>query len=198
LRLIPLAEVAAAGVGHIRGHVHATAGIRTPEAALATRAVGKGHGAGGNGNRAESMTGGVAVAEVLEQMHRRAPATHNAPPAAPDQPGNLSPIPGNRNRLANDPGPSSGAQERGSSSAPAPPGGASGGREDGEEQTMVQQPDGSWEPLRTPDPEAPIPPPPWENPPPSVTGPDDDTAPPPLPAPDPRDGRLFGDDQDAT
>jgi|SRR5579884_1261114 len=77
LRLIPMAEVASAAVGHIRGHLHASAGVRTPESALAGSAVsrvagrrnGNGHGAGA----AET----VAIAELLEQMHRRAQSTTN-------------------------------------------------------------------------------------------------------------------------
>jgi len=48
LRLIPMAEVASAAVGHIRGHVHATAGVRTPEAALAARAAAR---VGNDGHR---------------------------------------------------------------------------------------------------------------------------------------------------
>lgn len=71
LRLIPIAEVASAAVGHIRGHVHQTAGVRTPESTLAGHAVA--HATGRNGHaRPDDAAGAVAIAELLEQMNRRA------------------------------------------------------------------------------------------------------------------------------
>ena len=76
LRLIPLAEVASASVGHIRGHVHASAQVRTPEAALASQAA---HHAGGSrGARAGGAADGLVVGELLEQMHRQGQAAENA------------------------------------------------------------------------------------------------------------------------
>ena len=75
LRLIPLAEVASAAVGHIRGHLHATTSIRTPEAVLASKAaahtVGRRNGGGHPGSDA------LIVQDLLEQMHRRAQAAEN-------------------------------------------------------------------------------------------------------------------------
>jgi hypothetical protein len=77
LRLVPMAELAAAGVGHVRGHVHASAGLRTPEAALAgraTRHVMPNHRPGANGHVDDVAPGArdLSVNEMLEQMHRRA------------------------------------------------------------------------------------------------------------------------------
>lgn len=82
LRLIPMAEVASAAVGHIRGHVHATAGVRTPEAALAARAAARvgndGHRHGGDDTvTAKAGTGAVAISELLDQMQRRATSAQN-------------------------------------------------------------------------------------------------------------------------
>lgn len=75
LRLIPLAEVASAAVGHVRGHVHATAALRTPEAALANKAADRVRTApSGRGPQAGEV---LTVHELLEQMHRRAQATEN-------------------------------------------------------------------------------------------------------------------------
>jgi hypothetical protein len=77
LRLIPMAEVASAAVGHFRGHVHASAGIRTPEAALAGQAAARATGRHNGHHDAEGATGAVAVQELLEQMHRRARTAEN-------------------------------------------------------------------------------------------------------------------------
>lgn len=73
LRLIPIAELASASVGHIRGHLHSAAGIRTPEAALAGAASGRVADHVGRFG-ANGAPGNVAVAELLEQMQRRAAA----------------------------------------------------------------------------------------------------------------------------
>lgn len=77
LRLIPMAEVASAAVGHVRGHIHTSAGLRTPESALvghaAGRATGRHHGRGG----ADRAASAIGVAELLEQMHRRAQSGAN-------------------------------------------------------------------------------------------------------------------------
>jgi hypothetical protein len=82
LRLIPLGEVAAAAVGHVRGHVHASAGLRTPEAVLAGRAAGRWTGgtvSSARGSRSDrpDAADGVAVSELLEQMQRRSHTVHN-------------------------------------------------------------------------------------------------------------------------
>ena len=85
LRLIPLAEVASSAVGHIRGHVHATAGLRTPEAALANRAGGRVRTAwSGAGTEAGEV---LTIHELLEQMHRRAQAAENGSGGAHGPPG---------------------------------------------------------------------------------------------------------------
>ena len=81
LRLIPMSEVASAAVGHIRGQLHNTAGMRTPEAALAGKAAER---AFGNGN-AGMAAGGVGVSEMLEQMLRNA-HTAESSAHAPEEP----------------------------------------------------------------------------------------------------------------
>lgn len=93
LRLIPLGEVAAAAVGHVRGHVHSTAGLRTPEAALAGRAAGRwtgGTAAGVRGTRRSAppdAADGIAVSELLEQMQRRSQTVQNGHGPAMPAPG---------------------------------------------------------------------------------------------------------------
>ena len=78
LRLIPLAEVASAAVGHVRGHLHATANVRTPEAALAHKTIERVSAArDGSAETASTGPGSVSVEELLEQMHRRAQAAEN-------------------------------------------------------------------------------------------------------------------------
>jgi type IV secretion system protein TrbL len=192
LRLIPLAEVAAAAVGHVRGHLHQTAGVSTPEAALTRTAIGRvagqrdnGH-AGRNGD-STTVAAGLAVQELLEQMQRRAQAAE--PPAAgadataPSRAGS-----GDRSRSA----------KQGERPVPPPP--ASGGERGAtaaaaaaEPETMVQRPDGSWEPLAHADPNAPIPPPPWEQPEHDAPAETDAGPRPAGPvAPEPQDGRLGG------
>jgi hypothetical protein len=103
LRLIPLSEVAAAAVGHIRGHVHATAGIRTPEAALTGSAINRVRGGsrsnGATANGADAVVSGLAVQELLEQMQRRAHAAEGPAPAGATEPMNgASPAEGETSR----------------------------------------------------------------------------------------------------
>ena len=194
LRLIPLAEVAAAAVGHIRGQVHTAAGVRTPEAALASRAAAKvasrnRNGAGGASDLAAGMAAGGGVPELLEQMQRRAQAA---------QPG--SPGPAEPSRPSTPAGHGDGHEGQADSRSHA------GGLEStglptsalgrGREQTMVQRPDGSWEPRARPESPAAMPSAPWEDPEPSGPVSQHEAASPPLPGPP--DGRLFGDDEDAT
>jgi len=196
LRLIPLAEVASAAVGHIRGHVHATAGVRTPEAILSGRASERlraernGH---GSGNGADAAAGGIAIGELLEQMHRRAQATEpTAAPTAAHDPA----------RAANGHSPAGHVPDRESPPAPMPAGTANLNPPDqrpapdhaAQQGTMVQRPDGSWEPLPHTDPNAAIPPPPWE----TQTEPVEekpDVEPRPAPPPDPQEGPLASDEE---
>jgi len=208
LRLIPLAEVASAAVGHIRGHVHATAGLRTPEAALAHKAAGKvsgdhRNGTGGNGDLGGAMAGGMAVRELLEQMQRRAPVAQPAPePTAAEsaQPpavaGVGTPLNGDRDSATPVSGPRSTAHRAAPDASTAPD--SAQPEHAGQEQMMVQRPDGGWEPQRHADPEAPIPPPPWERPDQVNVEPVDGEAPSaPTPPPDPNDGPLGGGRKDA-
>ncbi len=194
LRLIPLAEVASAAVGHIRGHVHATAGVRTPEAALAGKAVEKVRGTSRNGTAegaGDAVVSGLAVQELLEQMQRRARAAEapSADEAATRGRGSGS----SAVSLNGEPGP---AEET------ARP--ASGGEHGanarpmstrGEPATMVQRPDGSWEPLAHPDPNAPISPPPWEDRPDTAPADAEPDTPAPPPGPEPQEGRLGREEQ---
>jgi hypothetical protein len=98
LRLIPLAEVASAAVGHVRGHVHATAAVRTPEAALANKAADHVRTSwGGRGTQAAEV---LTIHELLEQMHRRAQAAENgsnathAPPRGTERASDFGPTAG--------------------------------------------------------------------------------------------------------
>jgi len=209
LRLIPLAEVASAAVGHLRGHVHATAGVRTPEAALASKAAGKVSGdrrdaTGRNGDVAGAMAGGVGVHELLEQMQRRAQSAQPASQATSGgEPAQPSPVPGGGTPLNGDRDQSAAVRgqrfdaDRATTAAPTPA--DSGERQHGrQEQMMVQRPDGGWEPLRHADPEAPIAPAPWQQPDRSHVEPVDGEAPSaPTPPPDPNDGPLGGGGEDA-
>jgi hypothetical protein len=197
LRLIPLAEVASAAVGHIRGHVHATAGMRTPEAALAGKAVEKVRGTSGNGTAqatGDAVVSGLAVQELLEQMQRRA-RTAEAPSA--DE--NVTPGAGNGSAavsLNGDRGQPEGPDRPTPRTDDSPK--AQSTTAHGEPETVVQRPDGSWEPLAHSDPDAPIPPPPWEDP--ADAGltdaeADSPSAAPP-PAPEPPEGRLGREERD--
>jgi len=192
LRLIPLAEVASAAIGHVRGHLHQTSGVSTPEAALARSAIGRVTDKSGNGGpgrgEAATVAGGLAVQELLEQMQRRAQAaetTHtNGTASAPTEP---TPAAGALDGHED--------EHAGASTGPPPPSTtptrqpASGSAEP---ETMVQRADGAWEPLRDADPSAPIPPPPWEQPETSQPGDCGSTGEPvgEAPGPEPQDGRL--------
>ena len=200
LRLIPMAEVASAAVGHIRGHVHATAGVRTPEAGLAARAAGRvaDHRSGGNGGGGDRFAAAarmVGVTELLEQMQRRAQAQDQSGGAAYDAASATTPVGNGRRPLADDPVEPEADRaarapgESGPIDRPAHNGGGTEG------QTMVQKPDGSWEPLRVGNPDEPIPPPPWEDLPNPTPPADDDSGSAPPPVPDPHDDRLFGDEE---
>jgi hypothetical protein len=186
MRLIPLAEVASATVGHIRGQLHAHTGIPTPEVTAAAKVAQRIR--GGNGSGPED------VRELLQNMIRRAEQTEQTaapssgqpaagqtePDPAPTTDGTATstrgtadlatqaapegaPVgaagagsPGGRPAAATGP---THVEEGGASSASAAPHST---EQQDEPQTMVQNADGSWEPLRTGDPNAPIPPPPWE------------------------------------
>lgn len=193
LRLIPLAEVASAAVGHIRGHVHATAGVRTPEAALASktseRVRDRANGVSGNG--ADTAAGGVAVTELLEQMHRRAQAaettsaspTERSIPTANAQSPDLAPGASGAATAS-----TNGADSYVGSERPAPAATVARG------QTTVQRSDGTSEALPHTDPQAPIPPPPSETPDAGLGVSAEEVSPAtPPPVPDPQDGRLGGD-----
>jgi hypothetical protein len=191
-RLIPLTEVAAAAVGHVRGHLHQTVGVSTPEAALTRSAIGRLTGKGDNGHAARNgdsttVAAGLAVQELLEQMHRRAQAAE-----PPDAGGDATPPPTARS------GDRSPSAKQGQGPVPPPPAsdskrGATAAAAAAEPETIVQRPDGSWEPLAHADPDTPIPPPPWEltehNPPPEA---DAGARPAGPPAPEPQDGPLGG------
>ena len=167
MRLIPMAEVGSAAVGHIRSQLHAHAGVPTPEAAVAGKVSDRIRGAG-NGTAPPGD-----VQDFLRSMTRRAdpaepPAAHDdQPPVAPPSPdGGAHPAP--------DPSAAPLARHQDAGSQPA---GDQAGRhpprpapdmtkrhvQGGEEPpTMVQQADGSWQPLQAGDPTATPPPPPWE------------------------------------
>jgi type IV secretion system protein TrbL len=198
LRLIPMAEVASAAVGHIRGHVHASSGVRTPEAALTSRAIGRmaDHRPTGSPaafDRSGGTAGTVGVAELLEQMNRRAQAVVRAP-AAGEQPGPATAPVGNEHPLNGD----------GAHAASTPTRSVSAGGENArrtrsadagsEGPTMAQQPDGSWAPLRVGSPDEPIPPPPWEQQSEPDVASNGESGPAEAPSPDPQDGRLFRDE----
>jgi type IV secretion system protein TrbL len=185
LRLIPMAELASAAVAHIRGHAHITAGVRTPEAALAGKAAGHFNGGRASNGAARDAAGVIAVHELLEQMQRRTQAAHttaqqNGVPAATPS------APGSSNGSLN--------SERGSEPAPGDDGpvATTAMPAPADRDTMVQRPDGSWEPLPHTDPTAPIPPPPWQQQPPSEKRAEPESS---LPAPEPQDGRLAPEDQ---
>ncbi|MGH2873583.1 MAG: hypothetical protein ACRDL5_14125 [Solirubrobacteraceae bacterium] len=202
LRLIPMAEVAAAAVGHIRGHVHASAGIRTPEAVLASAATGRARQNRRNGtagDAGDALMSGLAVGELLEQMQRRAHAAEQPPVTAPTPQAHgtssagvsLDPDPPNPD--AGDP-----------SAAPRPVSQPDSRHPNGtaaptpvEPETMAQRPDGSWEPLAHSDPDEPISPAPWDESEHDQPAADDRDAPAPAPPrPEPQDGRLSGDQED--
>jgi hypothetical protein len=200
LRLIPMAEVASAAVGHIRGHVHASAGVRTPEAALAGRASERmaRRSPAGNADRADRVAataGIVGVTELLEQMDRRAQAQGQAPATAPESAPATAPASNGRSSLSSDPPEPATGHAPSVSSDAGPTAGPSRRDARSEEQTMVQQPDGSWEPLRSGNPDEPIPPPPWEHQPEASAGAEDESRSAPPPVHDPQDGRLFGDEE---
>jgi len=192
MRLIPMAEVGSAAVGHIRSQLHAHAGVPTPEAAVAHKL----------GERFRAATNGSAgvgdIQELLRSMTRR--GEHAEPPGAPDAEPPVSPgeravppdlgaqptvapsdagseapgqRPGGQGMVRPSPEPRSGSEP--TSSQP--------GLQQGEEPpTMVQQPDGSWQPLQSGNPTATPPPPPWEedhSPPAAPEGDPGPTSPPP-------------------
>jgi len=202
MRLIPMAEVGSAAVGHIRSQLHAHAGVPTPEAAVAGKVSDRIRSAG-NGT-----TPPGDVQEFLRNMTRRADPAE--PPAArDDQPPVAPPRPDGGAHPAPDPSAAPLAQNQDMSSQPAaghagrhPPRPARDATahhvQAGEEPpTMVQQADGSWQPLPTGDPTATPPPPPWEEGP-ATVAPEDSraTAPPADPlalAPEPSDTSEGGD-----
>jgi hypothetical protein len=154
LRLIPLAEVASAAVGHIRGHVHASTGVRTPEAALAGKATEsvRNH-AGQSGNGRPTTQTELSVSELLEQMHRRAQTAEGAGVTAASPPtGTMSN--GLRRSLRDDP--ATGGQVPPLESA------ASDQRSGGE--MFIQNSDGSWNRRPHSDPAGPPAPPPGDEP----------------------------------
>jgi len=203
MRLIPMAEVGSAAVGHIRSQLHAHAGVSTPEAAVAGKVS----------DRIRSAQNGTAppgdVQEFLRSMTRRAapadpPAAHDdQPPVAPPSPdGGAHPAPGpSAAPLARNQDMSSqpAAADAGRHRPQSTPGRTEAHVQPGEEPpTMVQQPDGSWQPLPTGDPTATPPPPPWEEDSAAVAPEDDSraTAPPADPlalAPEPRDTSEGGE-----
>jgi hypothetical protein len=198
LRLIPMAEVASAAVGHVRGHLHATAALRTPEAALAGQAAARvrPNGNGRHHNPEVAMAGMVGVAELLEQMQRRAHAAGQTP-ATPAEPVTTAGLSNGRHRQSptdEQPYPMATRSQPASRNHPAPPEPASNDT-DAAQRTMVQQPDGSWEPLHTVDQGGPVPPPPWEEP--HHEGePHMDEHNGGRPSmPGPQDGRLLGDEE---
>lgn len=116
LRLIPLAEVASAAVGHVRGHVHATAGLRTPEATLGNKVADRVRTSwAGPGSQAGEV---LTIHELLEQMHRRAQAAENGGSATHGPPGGQEGPNGAATSNGGTSPPTTGAGGR---SAPAPP-----------------------------------------------------------------------------
>jgi len=177
MRLIPMAEVSSAAVGHIRSQLHAHAGVPTPEAAVAHK-VGERFRTGSNGS-----AGLGDVPELLRGMRSRGeqseppPAADGGPPlATPAGPSSgqqpsvtdlgVTPTvgPSDAGLVAPDQRPEGQVSARPSRERPAvsePP--PQPGVPPGEEPTMVQQPDGSWRQLEFGAPTgAPPPPPPWE------------------------------------
>ena len=142
------------------------------------------------------MAGMVGVAELLEQMQRRARAVGETP-SVPAEPVTTAGSPNGRDRqslpdehstpMARHPRPATGDRS-------VPPAPASDGAR-AAQRTMVQQPDGSWEPLHTVAQDDPVPPPPWEQ--------SDHREEPHMDEgnggrpsmPGPQDGRLFGDEE---
>ncbi len=189
LRLIPLAEVASAAVGHVRGHVHASFGLPTPEAAVGSKVADAVGSSRRNGSRVApdgAFVGGdgaMSVQELLGHMHRRASVVER------------------NGHDSNDPGAAAGHERKTSDSSrgTAPP--SAGVARDwqsapeGSAETMVQQPDGSWEPLRHSEPQAPISPPPWEQ---REQRSNDATAEPapPPPSPGPQEGWLAREEEE--
>ena len=204
MRLIPMAEVSSAAVGHIRSQLHAHAGVPTPEAAVAGKVSDRIRSAG-NGTAAPGD-----VHEFLRSMTRRAdradpPAGHDdQPPVAPPRPdGGAHPAPDpSAAPLARNQDMSSqpAAGDAGRHPAQSPPGGTQAHVQPADEpSTMVQQADGSWQPLRTGDPTATPPPPPWEESSAAVAPEDDSraTTPPADPlalAPEPTDASASSND----
>jgi len=173
MRLIPMAEVGSAAVGHIRSQLHAHAGVPTPEAAVAHK-VSERFRAASNGS-----AGFGDVQELLRSMTRR--SEHAEPPGTPDgeppvSPGAERPVPGlglQPTVAPSDAGSVPSGQSPGGQGAVRPSPERPSGSESASSQprvqrgeeppTMVQQPDGSWQPLQVGDPTAaPPPPPPWE------------------------------------
>jgi hypothetical protein len=190
LRLIPIAEVASAAVGHIRGHAHSSAGLRTPEAALAGRVAdhsGLGRNGRGSAHGARAAAGGLVVGELLEQMQRRARTAEQATGTA-------------SNGAASAPGSTPATNGAGATAAPEPTGSPAqmptpAAPTVGQDETMVQRPDGSWEPLAHTDPDEPIAPPPWEAP--ELPAADADEPTRPSPPADPQQPPLGGDGGEA-
>ncbi len=185
LRLIPMAEVASAAVGHIRGHVHATAGMRTMEAALASKTMQRASDGRARG-AAHGAAGGLAVQELLEQMQYRAHATETS-----GQPSTTASA-----RAANGASPAAAPSGQRDGDAASADSVATTARPSapstvGERQTTVDRRDGSLEPLPNIDHVAQIPRPPTEAPrePPVVGGGQEPPSAPP-PVPDPQDDGL--------
>jgi len=193
LRLIPLAEVGAAAVGHVRGHVHSAAGVRTPEAAVAGRAAERVGGVlpgGGSSGSRHGFGGGMAVGELLDQMQRRARGTE--PGSGASGGGGAAPRP------AGSPGSAAASSDSGGqvveADFPAPsqlrlPGvgsaagidGTSGARSEG----------GGFGGGSSAAALGPLPPRPWEGT--DGSGGSDEGPPRPSPPPDPRDPPLNGE-----
>jgi hypothetical protein len=212
LRLMPLAEVAAAAVGHVRGQMHAHAGVPTPEAAVASNVAQR-------LNRSPTASHEHSdIHELLHNMVRRAEladpaeretavagfpagssagaqATGSRAAGGPEADRRREPADGGGQAAA--PGPTAGAAIPSAQGATTGAGAAAAeaevdpsrpGREgssasarsargsDAEAPTMVQQADGSWEPMRFGDPNAPVPPPPWEQQSEPATAPEDPDA----------------------
>jgi len=180
MRLIPMAEVSSAAVGHIRSQLHAHAGVPTPEAAVAHKL----------GERIRPASNGSAgfgdVQELLRSMTRRGeyaepslpldgepsmttpgqPITPTGPrPASPDLAADTTPSRsggGTVRQIHPAVSPDAEAPSRARAPIPEPPSPDRRAASDQEPPTMVQQPDGSWQPLRIGDPNTAPPPPPWE------------------------------------
>jgi len=192
LRLVPMAELAAASVGHVRGHLHASAGVRTPEAALAGHATTRltprhRSGVNGRGDEAAGPVRDLGVNEMLEQMHRRADARHPTTAQSPAASGlDGGPAAAHNGRDAGPHGatPSTPANRDDSGGGALPGGGRlSGGVGPG------PGPDGAI------DRDAWTGRPPWDSDPPASSEPSDadgGSAPPVL---DPPDGRFFDDEE---